>query len=116
MYLIVEDNPNCRQDERVFSESGPQKGVAQMNLEMPSGQRSWCDVIGVEEGGTFIPAKAVQVEDSGAGNAWLIFGGMWGLRFKKPGIKEEWSLTSPNQWGVPFKVFDISAEDIRFNG
>jgi hypothetical protein len=113
MYLVIEENPNCVADERVFSESGKTKPVAQLNVEQPSGIRAWCDVMGVEEGGVFAPAQAVQVEDSGAGNAWLIFGGSWGLRFRPSGSTAEWSVTNSSQWGVPFKVLDFSGEDIK---
>src|SRR5436190_17812306 len=114
MYLVVEENPNCSADERVFSESGKIKPVARLNVEQPSRIRAWCDVTGVEEGGAFTPAQAVQVEDSGAGTAWLIFGGTWGLRFRPAGSTGDWSLSNSSQWGVPFKVLDISGEDISF--
>ena len=45
------------------------------------------------------PAFAQLVEDSGAGFAYLIFGGNCGIRMKLAAVDEPWSLESPNQWG-----------------
>jgi hypothetical protein len=114
MYLIIEENPNCLGEERVFSESGPLKLVKKLNLDAPDGKRAWFEVAAVDEPNTFSPAHGVQVEDSGAGNAWLIFGGNWGLRFRITGSADAWSLDNPAQWGTAFKVLDIAAEDIEF--
>jgi len=114
MYLIVEENQNCSAEERVFSSSGEEKIVLSVQVETPDSSVSWCDVVGVEESGQFTHAKAVQVEDSGAGLAWLVYGGLWGLRFRKKGDTTEWSLENKRQWGEPFKVLDISAQDIHF--
>jgi hypothetical protein len=108
MYLIVEENPNCAPEERMFRESGSRRLVERLELEKPDGKTTLCDVRGVEDGGAFGPAYAVQVEDSGAGTAWLIYGGNWGLRFRETGQKDEWSLKNPSQWGEPFLVLDIN--------
>ena len=112
MYLIIEDNPNCSPEERVFAEKSASKPVMALQINTPQGQFSWCDVIGVDEGGKFVPVQGVLVDDSGAGSAWLIHGGTWGIRFRTD--QAEWSLSNKDQWGVPFKVLDESAEDIRF--
>jgi len=114
MYVLVEENGNCSPEERMFSDSGPKKGVHQVQCETPEGQLIWCDVIGVIGKGTFVPAQAVVVDDSGAGTAWLVFGGQWGIRFRSSGSAKEWSLSEKTQWGAPFKVLDSSGEDIRF--
>jgi len=110
---MVEENPNTVGDERMFSTSGDQLTVQRVRWATPTGL-SWCDVSSVNEDQTFSSTKAVQVEDSGAGNAWLIFGGAWGIRLKPVGSTEDWSLTSKTQWGLPFLVLDISAADIEF--
>ena|SRR5688572_774685 len=114
MYLLVEDNPNCPSEERVFSEQSSIRGVARLHLEVNGRVGQWYDVTGVEEGGQFVPAKAVQVEDSGAGIAWLIFGGAWGLRLRLCGSSQPWALENPEQFGTPFKVLDSSGTEIDF--
>src|SRR5882672_2747132 len=114
MLITVEDNPNCGGDERMLRDNGKKRQVARMNVETPAGGSTWCDVTGIDQGGSFVPAYATQVEDSSAGSAWLIFGGSWGLRFRPAGQKVPWSLEDKNQWGEPFKVFDLSGGDIQF--
>src|SRR5688572_28451567 len=114
MYVMVEDNPNCCGEERMLRDNGKKRIVQRANVEMAQGTSAWCDVTGVEEGGRFCQAHATQVEDSSAGTAWLIFGGTWGLRFRPPDDKDEWTLKNPRQWGEPLKVFDISGADIEF--
>jgi len=78
MFLIIEENENCQGEERVFSESGPHKPVKQIQVDIPGKGVGWCDVMGVEENQSFVPANSVQVEDSGAGTAILVFGGILG--------------------------------------
>ena len=48
---------------------------------------------------TVSPAYAQLVEDSGSGLAHLVYGGIYGLRFKPLAVDEPWSLDSPHQWG-----------------
>lgn len=114
MYLLVEENPNCPGEERRLTESGAIKIVTHLRLDGPTGSPTWWAVTGVDENEIYRPAEAVQIEDSGAGNAWLIFGGLWGLRFRPEESKAEWSFQEKSQWGEAFKVLDISGEDIRF--
>jgi len=113
MFIIIEENPNCLAEERIFSPSGPKKTVRQIQVNTKNGDQ-WCDVMGVESDGSFPTAQAVQIEDSGAGTAWLVFGGSWGIRLRPTGNPQTWSLTDKSQWGEPFKVLDISGEDIKF--
>lgn len=114
MYLMVEENPNCANEERVFSTSGEKRVVTQLHLDKPGHGAVWCDVAGVEEGGSFIQAFGQRVEDSSDGTAWLVFGGDWGLRLRPDGDKASWSLVDKNQWGLPFVVLDSSGSSIRF--
>jgi hypothetical protein len=50
-------------------------------------------------GGTVVDAWAAQVEDSGAGAAYLVYGGDWGIRLRPSGADGGWDLTDPAQWG-----------------
>lgn len=114
MMIFVDENPNCGWVERVFQESGPVRPVAQIQVETPSGQHEWCEVMGVDANGEFKTAFAVVVDDSGAGTAWLVYGGAWGIRYRTAGNTDPWSLKDANQWGEPFKVLDSSGAEIRF--
>jgi len=114
MYLMVEDNPNCSAEERVFAASGAQREVSEVLLDRPDGTTGWCELIGVADANTFGPAVAQQVEDSAAGVAWLITGGNWGLRVRPSGVNALWTVDDPAQWGVPFLVMDDSAGVVRF--
>lgn len=112
MFLAIEESPNSPADERVFSESGDARVIDRLLIDDPKGVSTWCEAASVESG-AFGPARAVQVEDSSAGSAWLIFGGGWGVRFKPAGLDEAWSLSDQRQWGAPFLVLD-SATAIVF--
>lgn len=109
MFLVIEENPNCAPEERVLAESGPHKEVLEVEAK-----GTWWTVTGLDEGGKTIPAKAVRVEDSADGTAWLVYGGGWGLRLKALNDKSDWSLSDKNQWGLPLLVLDSSAASIRF--
>ena len=47
-----------------------------------------------------------------AGAAYVVFGGTWGVRLKKEGVHEAWSLDSPNQWGEAYMLL-TDAHDLR---
>ncbi|MPZ49296.1 MAG: hypothetical protein GEU75_08350 [Dehalococcoidia bacterium] len=69
-----------------------------------------------EADGSPAEAWAVQVEDSGAGAAYLIYGGDWGIRLRPAGSGEAWSAGQPDQWGETHLVLadrdDIVAAEI----
>jgi hypothetical protein len=114
MFLVVEENPNCAAEERVLAESGPHKDVLEVEATSPQRKEAWWMVTGVDEGGKFIPAKCVRVDDSADGTAWLVYGGAWGLRMKATGDSSAWSLDDKNQWGLPLLVLDSSGSSIKF--
>lgn len=55
------------------------------------------------------------VEESGRGAAYVVFGGLWGLRLKREGVQEDWSLESPHQWGEAYLLlterYDLRVEE-----
>lgn len=115
MYLIIEENPNCAPDERVFSTSGEKRRVKRVNVDNPATRVSeWCEVTAVKAEGGFTAAFAQRVEDSSDGTAWLIFGEDWGLRFKPSSAATPWSIDDKTQWGKPFLVLDSSGSAIEF--
>jgi hypothetical protein len=44
-------------------------------------------------------AYAVQVEDSGAGAAYVIYGGDRGIRLRPLDSEADWDTADPDQWG-----------------
>jgi hypothetical protein len=115
MYLFIDENPNCSTEERVFSTSGAKRTVSQLHICPPQqNEARWCDVVGVNEDGSFEPANALCIEDSADGTAWLVSGGSWGLRFKLNEHTTNWSLSDKTQWGLPFIVLDSSGSSIKF--
>ena len=73
-------------------------------------------VTGIEEGGTPCPAYAQKVSDSGGGSSLLIYGGLWGIRFKP--VEDEqnrWDFGDSRQWGEPYKFY-ADERDLVYGG
>lgn len=116
MYVEVEPNLNCDSSVFVrFREQGPARPVVQVRLYERTSSGEWCWITGWRDDSSnpTCPAWAQPVEDSGAGMAYLIAGGNWGLRLRPVGINEEWSLKSPSQWGEAYLLL-TDRRDIRF--
>jgi hypothetical protein len=63
-----------------------------------------------EAGGSPVQAWAVQVEDSGAGGAYLVYGADWGLRLRPAESAEAWDPADPAQWGETHLVLADAAD------
>ena len=115
MQMDVADNPNCAGSEQmVYHTLGPEKTVSAIRIE-EQGKETLCEVTGVESDGRFIKAKVAKIADSGAGFAFLIFGGAWGIRLKpETYAAEAWDLSNKHQWGEPYKIYG-SENDIIFS-
>ena len=120
MQIEVEDSQNCGPTEQfVYKELGgirAIKGILAEETCLPAGRRGKevaLDVTGVARGGAWIPARCVKIADSGAGFAFLIFGGEWGIRLKPSWHPAGWDLSDPKQWGEPFKIYG-NEEDILY--
>ncbi|MCY4624301.1 MAG: hypothetical protein OXC99_04765 [Chloroflexi bacterium] len=118
LMLEVEDNANCDGvPQLIFNTMGEPRQVTEVVAgdfgQKPSPHRvtGWSS----ERGGSPCPAYAVRIEESGAGEALLVYGGDWGLRFMPLPVDEEWSLDSPNQWGENFLSLDDESQ-VRFLG
>ena len=96
-----------------FKELGPPRRLLQIRLHDRKDEGEWCEVTGwtSEAEAQTCPAYAVPIEDSGAGMAYLVYGGNCGIRFKPTEIHEEWDLHSTHQWGEPYLVL-ASAQDL----
>ncbi|WP_447980377.1 hypothetical protein [Candidatus Nitrospira bockiana] len=120
MVVEVEPNPNCEQAVFArFKEAGCQRPVFQVKSydRVPEGE--WCWVTGwTDDPEQPMSGASLQpVEDSGAGIAYLVFGGIWGIRLKPVTLEEDWDLASPNQWGEPYLLLadprDARSEDFE---
>ena len=114
MQIEVEENPNCAGSEQfVFHELGRPRPVSAIRTGEGK-KEALCDVVAVERGGEFGRAFAVKIADSGAGYAYLIYGGLWGIRLRPRRFGSEgWGLLNKAQWGEPFKIYG-SEDDILY--
>jgi hypothetical protein len=116
MYVEVEANPNCENSVFIrFRELGPARPVSQVRVCDRVSTGEWCRVTGWQEDPStpLCPAVAQPVEDSGAGVAYLVSGGNWGVRLKPRDLDEDWSLGSPRQWGEAYLLM-MDHRDIQF--
>ena len=114
MDIDIADNPNCTGSQQfVFNELEEPRSIRGIRVS-ERGVESVCGVTGVAKGGGWVAAHAVKVTDSGAGYAFLIFGGEWGIRLRPETFAlEPWDLEDHHQWGEPFKLYGES-EDLVY--
>lgn len=116
--MIVEVEPNDNCDSSVFArfkEVEPARLLHQVRLYDRDSSGEWCWVTGWNdnEQAPVCPAYAQLVEDSGSGLAHLVYGGIYGLRFRPVSLDEPWSLASPHQWGEAYLSL-ADARDLRY--
>jgi hypothetical protein len=116
MIVEVEANENCEASFFArFKEAGPARPIIQVRLYERNAAGEWYWVTGWSDNPETprCPAYAQRVEDSGSGLAHLVYGGIYGLRFKPVTIDEPWSLESSQQWGDTH--LSLSSErDLRY--
>lgn len=115
MFVEVEENPNCEASGFFrFREVGPARRLRQVRSYEHSSRGEWCDIVGWSDADhqPVCPAMVQPVEESGRGTAYVVFGGVWGVRLKRAGVQEEWSLASPHQWGEAYLLLTDS-HDLR---
>ncbi len=113
LFITIDPNPNCEPAEgMVYQTLEPPRPVVRMQIAR-AGREAWCWVTGVDPDGRWVPARAVKITDSGAGVAYLIAGGGWGLRFAPGDAPPRWDLRDPAQWGEPYKIYG-EAKDLVF--
>lgn len=105
MIVEVESNENCKTSVFArFKEAGPARLVSQVRLydRNPAGEWYWVTGWSDDQSHPACPAYAQLVEDSGSGLAYLVYGGLYGLRFKPIDADEPWTLESSAQWGEAY--------------
>ena len=116
MIVEVESNGNCEASTFArFKEAGPARQVSQVRLydRNPAGEWYWITGWSDNSQAPACQAYAQLVEDSGAGLTLLVYGGLYGLRFKPIDIEETWNLDSPHQWGEAYLSLS-SDRDLRY--
>jgi len=85
--IFIEANPNCPEGcSQRFQAVGEPRTVRRIRYSPGAGTLVECLVEGVSSAdGGACPARAVSVEDSGAGVVTLVYGGDWGLRLRPSG-------------------------------
>lgn len=117
MIVEVESNDNCETSFFArFKEVRPARPVDRVKLYDRNPAGEWYSVTGWSDDSRSpaCPAYAQLVEDSGSGLAHLVYGGIYGLRFKPFALDEPWSLTSSNQWGEAYLSLS-SEKDLRYS-
>lgn len=112
----VESNENCEASVFArFKEAGPARPVLQVRIYERSAPGEWCWVTGWSDHAATpaCQAYAQLIEDSGAGLAHLVYGGLYGVRVKPVHLDEPWNLASPHQWGEPYLSLS-SGRDLRY--
>ncbi len=113
MRVAVEDNPNCEgAPEQVFAELGPARPLQGIWIE-ERGERKRLDVVGINASGLVIEARAMKINDSSEGHAYLIYGGAWGIRLRPAGETGAWDMDNAHQHGEPFKIYG-DVEDLIY--
>lgn len=116
MIVEVESNDNCPAGVFArFKEAGSARPVRQVRLYERNPAGEWCWITGWSDHPDTPPCQtyAQRVEDSGAGLAYLVYGGLYGVRMKPVQIDEPWNLTSPNQWGEAYLLLSTD-RDLRY--
>lgn len=116
MIVEVEASDNCETGCFArFKEVRPTRAVRQVRLYDRNPAGEWCWITGWRDDAATptCPAYAQLVEDSGSGLAYLVYGGLYGLRFKPAAIEEPWDLASPHQWGEAYLLL-ADERDLRY--
>lgn len=116
MIVEVESNENCEASAFArFKEVRPARPVLQVKLydRNPAGEWYWVTGWSDNEQTPLCQAYAQLVEDSGSGLTHLVYGGIYGLRFKPTNIEAAWNLESPLQWGEAYLSL-ASDRDLRY--
>ena len=116
MIVEVESNENCAASFFArFKEAGPARPVAQVRLyeRNPAGEWYWVTGWSDDSEAPLCPAYAQRVEDSGSGLAYLVHGGIYGVRFKPVASEEPWDLENAHQWGETHLLLS-SDRDLRY--
>jgi hypothetical protein len=115
-YVQVDANDSCPMSaSSVYKNLASPFPVAAVRVYEGEPDGRLCAVVGWSsaDGGTPVPAYAVQIEDSGQGVAYLVYGGDWGIRLGPAAPAPRWRLDDPAQWGETHLVLADASDAIR---
>jgi hypothetical protein len=101
-HVEVEPNANCPMPaNQVYKNISEPYPIAAVRIFEGDPEGRLFDVSGWSSAGGGSPSDAfgVKVEDSSAGEAWLVYGGDWGLRLRPTESLEDWSIDDADQYG-----------------
>jgi hypothetical protein len=113
-HVDVEPNDNTPMlAQQVYKNLGLPLRVAQVRIFEGAPEGTLYEITGWSSagGGSPVPAYAVQIEDSSAGAAYLVYGADWGVRLRPAGNDADWSTDDPAQFGETHLVL-ASLDDI----
>jgi hypothetical protein len=116
MFLEIDSNSNFEGSYFLrFKELGPPRRISHVKSYDRVSRGEWCVVTGWcdEPDHPSCPAYAQRVEDSGAGSAFLVFGGNYGIRLKLESQEKDWNLQDPHQWGEGYLLIG-EERDLRY--
>lgn len=109
----VEENHNCEgMPQLIFNTMETAREVTHVKTARVDSRATFHPITGwsSDGGGTPCPAYAVEVEESGSGVGWLVYGGDWGVRLMDTNVSEPWAVDSRNQWGEPYLLLNDVSE------
>ncbi|MBI2936065.1 MAG: hypothetical protein HYY31_04580 [Chloroflexi bacterium] len=113
--IDVVEGPNSPMSlNRDFSVVRKPQPVSLVHTAGPSGTEGWYRVTGWSGDGA-CQAYAAVVDDSGEGQALLIFGGDQGIRLKAASDTNPWNLADRTQWGEACLLLSLETE-VRADG
>lgn len=113
MQIEILPNENCPEDGQfMFVESGKPRKIKSI-MAYVGGEDVRCRIAGVYDGGVFGDAWAVQIDDSGEGTAYLIYGGQWGIRLSRGDADPTWDVADKGQIGEAYRIY-ASEDDIEY--
>lgn len=119
-HVEVEPNPNSLMSANlVFKNLREPFRVTAVRIYEGEPEGRLCAIAGWSSagGGTPVEAFAVQVEDSGSGTGYLVYGGDWGVRLGPADAGGDWDADDGEQWGETHLVLadaaDLVAADAR---
>ena len=113
IYLEIDENDNSEyMPMQVFEALADPVPVGRVRLFEPGREHGVYEVTGwsSERDGSPCPAMYAPVSDSGQAEAYLVFGGDWGIRFKSEGSTADWDTANGDQWGEPFLALTDRAD------
>ena len=112
----VEPNDNTpMMAQQVYKNLGVPFPVSHVRLYEGEPDGKLCAIAGwsSKDNGSPTLAYAVQIEDSSAGSAYLVYGGDYGVRLKLAESDEAWGTASMDQWGETHLVLSSSDDLTR---